>query len=43
MGKGTAVWEPLGWRSGLFDRQGNVTGLIAVYDELHAAYVRPPN
>jgi beta-galactosidase len=43
MGKGTAIWEPLGWRSGLFDRQGNVTGLIAVYDELHAAYVRPPN
>ena len=43
MGRGTAIWEPLGWRSGLFDRQGNVTGLMAVYDELHAAYIRPPN
>lgn len=32
MGKGAAIWEPLGWRSGLFDRQGNVTDLMTVYD-----------
>jgi arabinogalactan endo-1,4-beta-galactosidase len=39
-GKGTAIWEPLGWRSGLFDRDGNVTGLMKVYDELNAKYIR---
>jgi beta-galactosidase len=39
MGQGTAIWEPLGWRSGLFDREGNVTDLIAVYDSLSAAYL----
>jgi arabinogalactan endo-1,4-beta-galactosidase len=40
MGKGTAIWEPLGWRSGLFDRGGNVTGLMQIYDALHAEYLR---
>jgi beta-galactosidase len=39
MGRGTAIWEPLGWRSGLFDRVGNVTGLMAVYDSLNARYL----
>jgi hypothetical protein len=39
LGKGAATWEPLGWRSGLFDRQGNVTGLMSVYDSLNAEYV----
>jgi beta-galactosidase len=47
MGKGTAIWEPLGlrgwWRSGLFDQEGNVTDLIEVYDELHAKYIQPSN
>jgi hypothetical protein len=43
MGKGTAIWEPLGFRSGLFDREGNVTDRIAVYDELHAKYVQASN
>ncbi len=40
MGKGAAIWEPLGWRSGLFDRGGNVTGLMATYDSLAAKYLR---
>ncbi|MDP2471932.1 MAG: glycosyl hydrolase 53 family protein [Candidatus Palauibacterales bacterium] len=40
MGKGTAIWEPLGWRSGLFDREGNVTELIEVYDGLNARYIQ---
>jgi beta-galactosidase len=40
MGKGTAIWEPLGWRSGLFDREGNVTDLMEVYDELSAKYLQ---
>jgi len=39
LGKGTAIWEPLGWRSGLFDREGNVTEGIRVYDELNARYL----
>jgi beta-galactosidase len=41
MGKGAAIWEPLGFRSGLFDRQGNTTDLLTVYDSLHARYLRP--
>jgi arabinogalactan endo-1,4-beta-galactosidase len=40
LGKGTAIWEPLSWRSGLFDREGNVTPLMGVYDELSATYLR---
>ncbi|NJD09736.1 MAG: hypothetical protein FIB01_04580, partial [Gemmatimonadetes bacterium] len=39
LGRGTAIWEPLGWRSGLFDRQGNVTDLMHVYDDLSARYL----
>jgi hypothetical protein len=39
LGRGTAIWEPLGWRSGLFDLAGNVTDLIKVYDELSAQYL----
>jgi arabinogalactan endo-1,4-beta-galactosidase len=43
MGKGTAIWEPLNWMSRLFDRQGNVTDLMRVYDELSAKYIRGSN
>jgi arabinogalactan endo-1,4-beta-galactosidase len=43
MGKGTAIWEPLGPMSGLFDREGNVTDRIEVYDELNAKYIQPSN
>jgi beta-galactosidase len=39
MGKGACIWEPLGWRSGLFDRNGEVTGMIQVYDELNEKYL----
>jgi arabinogalactan endo-1,4-beta-galactosidase len=39
MGKGTAIWEPLGPRSGLFDPEGNVTELMQVYDSLSAEYL----
>jgi beta-galactosidase len=42
MGKGAAIWEPLGWRSGLFDREGNVTGLMMVYDSLRTEYLGGP-
>jgi len=43
MGKGTAIWEPLGWRSGIFDREGNVTDVIGVYDEMNARYIQGSN
>ncbi len=43
MGRGTAIWEPLGPRSGLFDREGNVTDRIQVYDELNAQYIEAYN
>jgi hypothetical protein len=36
MGKGACIWEPLNRRSGLFDRDGNVTELMGVYDEIEA-------
>lgn len=39
MGKGTAIWEPLNAGSGLFDRDGNVTDLMKVYDTLSAEYL----
>ena len=39
VGKGAAIWEPLGFRSRLFDREGNVTGGMAVYDSLSAEYL----
>ena len=40
MGKVTAIWEPLSWRTNGFDRQGNVTDAVRVYDELSAEYLK---
>lgn len=40
MGKGTAIWEPLNRGSGLFDREGNVTDLMQVYDSLNAEHIQ---
>nr|NQU92656.1 glycosyl hydrolase 53 family protein [Bacteroidota bacterium] len=42
LGKGTCIWEPLGWRSGMFDRNGEVTELISVYDGLKEKYLTAP-
>jgi beta-galactosidase len=39
MGKGACIWEPLNWRSRLFTRDGEVTELMAVYDELNENYL----
>jgi len=39
MGKGAAIWEPLGRRSGMFDRDGETTDLIKVYDVLSEKYL----
>lgn len=38
-GKGACIWEPLGWRSGMFDREGNTNELILVYNELSKKYL----
>ena len=39
MGKGTCIWEPLGWGSRLFDKKGRTTGLINIYYELKKKYL----
>lgn len=39
MGKGACIWEPLGWRSGMFDRKGEVNDQIRVYDALSKKYL----
>lgn len=40
MGKGAAIWEPLNWRTDLFDRNGVVNDKIKVYDELSEKYLK---
>ena len=40
MGKGAAIWEPLNWRTDLFDREGAVNDKIKVYDELNEKYLK---
>jgi len=40
LGRGACIWEPLNWRSGLFDKKGEVTGLFSVYDEIHAVHIQ---
>lgn len=40
MGKGACIWEPLNWRSGLFDREGKVKELMMVYDTLNEEYLK---
>lgn len=39
LGKGSCIWEPLGWRGDLFTREGEVTDEILVYDELSSKYL----
>lgn len=39
LGKGACIWEPLNWRSGLFERDGTVTPLMQVYDSLNEQYL----
>jgi arabinogalactan endo-1,4-beta-galactosidase len=42
MGKGACIWEPLDWRSGLFDRDGKTTGRFSIYDGLKEKYLITP-
>ena len=39
MGKGTCIWEPIGFRGDLFDREGNVIEGMKLYDELNDKYL----
>jgi hypothetical protein len=39
LGTGACIWEPLGWRSGLFDRNNHVMPLMLVYDSLNTKYL----
>ncbi|HNS17013.1 MAG TPA: glycosyl hydrolase 53 family protein [Bacteroidales bacterium] len=39
LGKGACIWEPLNWRSGLFNQNEEVTDLFAVYDEINRKYL----
>lgn len=39
MGKGAAIWEPLGRRSGMFNDEGKVNENIMVYDALNKKYL----
>jgi beta-galactosidase len=40
MGKGAAIWEPLGRRSGMFNEAGEVNDKITVYDSLNEKYLK---
>ena len=42
LGTGTCIWEPLNWRSGLFDKSGTTTKLIQIYDQLNSRYLTAP-
>ena len=39
MGKGTCIWEHVDWRGGLFNKNGEVSDLINLYDELNKKYL----
>ena len=40
MGKGAAIWEPLSWRTNMFDNAGNVNeDVISIYDALNKTYL----
>jgi arabinogalactan endo-1,4-beta-galactosidase len=39
LGKGSCIWEPLSGRGGLFNRRGEATDEILVYDELSREYL----
>jgi arabinogalactan endo-1,4-beta-galactosidase len=42
MGKGACIWEPLNRRSGLFDKDNNVTPQMNIYYELSNKYLKQP-
>jgi hypothetical protein len=41
IGKGTAIWEPLNARSGLFTRDYVTTALFRVYEDARDQYLSP--
>jgi beta-galactosidase len=38
-GKGTAIWEPLNTWEALFDKEGNATSFLEVFDDLHKKFI----
>ena len=38
-GNGTCIWEPLNTWSRIFDRQGNATNEILIYDKMNKKYL----
>lgn len=40
MGKGTCIWEPIGFRGDLFDRKGNMIEGMKLYDKLSSQYLK---
>ncbi len=40
LGKGACIWEPLNWRSGLFNQNEEVTELFSVYNEIRDKYMK---
>ncbi len=40
MGKGTCIWEPIGFSGDLFDRDGNVIEGMKLYDKLRNQYLK---
>lgn len=41
-GKGTCIWEPLGWTGPLTDEDGHTTQAIRMYRDMHALYLARP-
>jgi beta-galactosidase len=40
LGKGACIWEPLNWRSGLFNQNEEVIELFSVYNEISNKYMK---
>ncbi|MDT8401499.1 MAG: glycosyl hydrolase 53 family protein [Bacteroidales bacterium] len=40
LGQGTCIWEPIGYRGKLFDRDGNVIEGMRLFEELGATYLK---
>jgi arabinogalactan endo-1,4-beta-galactosidase len=39
LGKGAAIWEPLNWNTDMFNRNGEATNVILIYNDLKAKYL----
>ena len=39
MGKGACIWEPLSWRTNMVKKDGTITDIVLIYDELCKKYL----